>query len=191
MIGSGGVISRSAAGSVLPREIGGVSLGISYGDLKRGLHDLKHRIKREDIGVDPATGIPYHFVVSASPHEEIRTFIYRMYENKLLSIKAEYNTANKMVDFAKMFADLREQYGEPQEVEDLSDALMGTTFVIYHWEDKDTRFELGYGPPGRDPIFKRSDLGSISWEIFDRDLLRSYDLEVERRDPPFRRKKQK
>lgn len=179
------VVTELAAEPVLPRELQGVPLGISYEALKAKLKELRYEITDDNSGVDTATGIPHRFVVVRSPIKELRVFVYRFYESKLLSIKAEYNVAELEVDFSQLFSALKERYGEPARIEDKSADIFGVKFFIYYWEDDQTRLKIGYGPPGRDPILKRSDRGAISWEIFDKALLQAYEEELVRRDPPF------
>jgi hypothetical protein len=190
LMGYEGMVTESVAEPALPRELKGISLGISYEALKERLKELRYKITNDNAGVDTATGIPHRFVVVKSPIKEFRVFIYRFYEGKLLSIKAEYNVAEVGIDFNQLFSALKEKYCEPVRIEDKSADIFGVKFFIYYWEDDQTQLKVGYGPPGRDPILKRPDQGAISWEIFDKALLQAYEEELLRRDPPFMRNQQ-
>lgn len=178
------MVAESAEEPVLPRELKGVTLGISYEALKARLKELRYKITDDDAEVDTATGIPHRFVVVKSPNKEFTVFVYRFYDEKLLSIRAEYNLVGTKIDFERFLSEHKAKYGEPSEVKDLSDNIFHVQVFIYRWTDGQTELEVGYGPPGKDPL-GRSHVGTLNWTIFDKALLQAYEEELKRRDPPF------
>lgn len=159
-------------------------------EVKEKLANLHFNISEENIGSLPI-GLPYHFVVVKNPTKEFWSFTYSFYQGKLSSIRAEYNLQNKPIDFGQFLSELKKNYGEPDEVSDMSDKLFNVKGTVYFWRDKLTEMHVGYSPPGEVPMFGTPDLGALYWMILDRNSEEKIQKEIERATREFLERREK
>ena len=157
---------RSREEGTLPREFEQISLLISPDAFKRQLHDLGLKIDDEQKGTFPK-GLPYHSIMVKSPKKEFHDFTFSFYEGKLFRIRVDYNM-EVGINFNDFVSEFKKKFGEP-EITDESGQAVGIKAFRYIWRDHKTELQVGFAPPGKDPL-GRPYLGALHWQITDNAL---------------------
>ncbi len=177
-------VSRATAAETLPREFLGMPVGVTYEAFRAKVKELRYKIKNDETAVGPMTGITARSVVLKSPSKEFAQIVcYFGGEDKLVTIRADYDLVAMKSTSDDVLAQFRERYGSPSEIKEHTDDIFGFVTRQYYWRDDRTELEVGYLPPGKDPL-DRPHFGSLYQELSDRALRQRRREESAREEPP-------
>lgn len=177
-------VSHATAAETLPREVLGIRVGVTYEVFRAKLKELQYKIKSDDTAVGPITGLAGRTVVLKSPSKEFSQIVcYFGGEDKLAAIRVDYDLVAMQSTSDDVLAQFRERYGPPDELKERTDDIFGFVTRQYYWRDDRTELEVGYLPPGKDPL-GRPHFGSVDHQLSDRVLQQRRREENARDEPP-------